>query len=226
MKLDRAKLPIGIILFVILFLGIKLLFNGSNTLRPNDDGSVPYKKSAVGDDYLYRITDTIAFKAHLLPTMNAISINICSYKKAGFIEGLFLGKNKAKKDLFYPTDIKGDWVYTVAANNGDYFAINIKTGELLKNETGSNTLYETAYFKEKFDGGKSLDDRYVIKTFEPLNTYKSSGMDMIFAAIAIGIICAVWFIIALIIDVVKPRNKTAAATVNTNEVVGNRPPEV
>lgn len=221
MKLDRAKLPIRIFLLIVLFLGIKLLFNGSRTLHPNDDGTVSYKKSGEGDDYLFKITDTVAFQAHLLPTMSAISMSVTTYKKVGFVEGLFLGKNKANRELFTPYDIKGDWVYSSYAKKGDYFAVNTKTGELLKNETGSDTLYETEYYKSKFEGGKSLDDVYVLKNFEPLSTYKSSGEAMVWAGILLGAVCLIWFIIAAIIDKVKPRN--TKPTTPVFPVEGRRP---
>lgn len=209
MKFKYTKAPLAIFGLIVIILAGKLLLNGSHTLQPNSDGSISYKTMGEADDYLFKINDKVAFRAHILPSMQTISIDIVEYRKAGFIKGFFLGWNVPGQPLFYPTDMKGDWVLTPVAHKDEYFAINTKTGELLKNETDNDTLYVTDYFKEKFSDAKSLEDTYVLKNFKPISTYKRSGEDLIIAGVLLAIICLIWFLIALLVGVVKTGRKKA-----------------
>lgn len=205
MKLQRTRLPLGIFAFVLLFVGIKTYFNQSSHPRIDDDGSVFYKKSGEGDNYLYKITEDIAFEASLLPTMGAISIDVVRYEKIGGLEGVFIGKNKKTERLFNPTNLKEDWVYTSYGKQGDYFAVNIKTGELLKNTYGSDELYTTDEYKGRFSGGGLLKDEYILQNFEYISTYKESGTAILWAGIFLAPICLIWAIIAFVLDRRKPK---------------------
>ncbi|UPT68467.1 MAG: hypothetical protein M0D57_07495 [Sphingobacteriales bacterium JAD_PAG50586_3] len=83
MMLQRTKLPLGILALVVTLILVKTLFNAWNKPHLADDGTISYKKSAAGDDYLYKINDTIAFQVRLLPTMGAVSSEVVSYHQVG-----------------------------------------------------------------------------------------------------------------------------------------------
>lgn len=212
MKLQRTRTPLSILVLIIVLITVKAFFSSYNKPTLHDDGSVSYKKSGEGDDYLYKITDSIAFEAHIMPTMNTIHMEVVSYKQVGGIKGFMLGNNKTNKELFFPTDRKGDWIYTSYAKPGDYFAVNTQTGELLKNETSDDNLYETEFYQARFSGGQSLKDDYVLKNFDYISSYKSSGADLLMAGVFLAGICLIWALIALLLDLRKPRApKTFAA---------------
>ena len=205
MKLQRTKLPLGILALIVVLITVKVFFSSFSKPTLHDDGSVTYKKSGVGDDYLYKINDTIAFQAHLLPTMGAIAMEVVSYNQVGGLKGFMLGNNRMNKRLFSPSEKKGDWIYTSYGKPGDYFAVNTKTGELLKNETSSETLYETEFYKERFANGDILKDEYILKNFDYISTYKSSGADILMAGVLLAGICLIWALIALLLDLRKPK---------------------
>jgi hypothetical protein len=171
----------------------------------HDDGSVSYKKSGEGDDYLYKITDSIAFEAHIMPTMNTIHMEVVSYTQVGGIKGFMLGNNKTNRQLFFPSERKGDWIYTSYAKPGDYYAVNTQTGELLQNKTTDDNLYETEFYQARFSGGQSLKDNYILQNFDYISTYKSSGADLLMAGVFLAGICLIWALIALLLDLRKPR---------------------
>lgn len=223
MTLNRARVPLAIFGLIVLLIGFKTLFNPGSHPRVENDGTVYYKKSGAHDNYLYRINDTVAFQARIIPTMDAISIEVVSYKHVGGIQGFLLGKNREHKFLFSPSYMSGDWIHTTYAKPGEPFALNLKTGEFLKNPTTSDNLYETDYYKERFSSGTTLADRYVLKNYEYINTYKSSGADLVWAGLFLGALCLVWFIIALILDIVKPRKAKAVAAAPVS-ASGNRAP--
>lgn len=216
MTLHRTKLPLSILALIVVLITVKVFFSSFNKPTLHDDGSVSYKKSGVGDDYLYKINDTIAFQAHLLPTMGAIAMDVVSYRQVGGIEGFMMGNNRMNVRLFSPSEKKGDWIYTSYGLPGDYFAVNTKTGELVKNETTSETLYETDFYKDRFSGGEILEDAYILKNFDYISTYKSSGADLLMAGVLLAGVCLIWALIALLLDLRKPRApKTFAAPQHT-----------
>ncbi|UPT68468.1 MAG: hypothetical protein M0D57_07500 [Sphingobacteriales bacterium JAD_PAG50586_3] len=127
-----------------------------------------------------------------------------------------LGNNKETNRLFSPSEKKGDWIYTSYAMPGDYFGINIKTGELVKNETTSDKLYETDFYKERFAGGDIFKDEYILKNYDYISTYKESGSALLMAGVLLAGICLIWALIALLLDMRKPRApKTFAAPQHT-----------
>jgi hypothetical protein len=205
MTLHRTKLPLSILALIVVLITVKVFFSSFNKPTLHDDGSVSYKKSGVGDDYLYKINDTIAFQAHLLPTMGAIAMDVVSYKQVGGIEGFMMGNNRMNVRLFSPSEKKGDWIYTSYAKPGDYYAVNTQTGELLQNKTTDDNLYETEFYQARFSGGQSLKDNYILQNFDYISTYKSSGADLLMAGVFLAGICLIWALIALLLDLRKPR---------------------
>ena len=205
MKLQRTRIPLSILVLIIVLITVKAFFSSYNNPTLHDDGSVSYKKSGEGDDYLYKITDSIAFEAHIIPTMNTIHMEVVSYTQVGGIKGFMLGNNKTNRQLFFPSERKGDWIYTSYAKPGDYYAVNTQTGDLLKNETTDDNLYETEFYQARFFGGQSLKDNYILQNFDYISTYKSSGADLLMAGVFLAGICLIWALIALLLDLRKPR---------------------
>lgn len=205
MKLQRTRIPLSILVLIIVLITVKAFFSSYNNPTLHDDGSVSYKKSGEGDDYLYKITDSIAFEAHIMPTMNTIHMEVVSYTQVGGIKGFMLGNNKTNRQLFFPSERKGDWIYTSYAKPGDYYAVNTQTGELLQNKTTDDNLYETEFYQARFSGGQSLKDNYILQNFDYISTYKSSGADLLMAGVFLAGICLIWALIALLLDLRKPR---------------------
>jgi hypothetical protein len=93
---------------------------------------------------------------------------------------------------------------------------------LVKNETTNETLYETDFYKDRFSGGEILEDAYILKNFDYISTYKSSGADLLMAGVLLAGVCLIWALIALLLDLRKPRApKTFAAPQHT----GGRAPK-
>lgn len=205
MVLQRTKLPLSILTLIVVLISVKVFFSSYNRPSLHDDGTVSYKKSGERDDYLYKITDTLAFRVYIVPTMETYGSEVVSYRKVGGIEGFVLGSNKVAQFIFSPSEKKGDWIYTSYAKPGNYFALNIKTGELLKNETSSDELYKTEFYEKRFSGGASFKDEDVLRDFDYISTYKSSGADLLMAGVLLAGACLIWVLIALLLDLRKPR---------------------